>query len=815
MKNNGTYLNRRLQYCKNTINNLLNGSSKSKWCLICHFSLTICICSAQNSEELTVEKIMRDSKWLGISPTNIQWGVDSKTIYFEWDPENNGSLELYKITTSNQQPQEVSSSEKKKLQKNDIVYSENRNKILFERNGDIFLKKIGGKESQLTRTVEQERNPVFNENETEIIFQRDNNFYSISIINGQLRQLTNFVNDQPTDGELSQQDKWLMIDQLTNFEVLKQREEKKNLDNAEKVATQKEFPKKINLGDKTSLNSISISPDRRFVVFRVESQSEEIKNTVVPNYVTVSGYTENISARSKVGSSPSNLESRIYDRTQDRVYNISTENIPGIKDIPKYLEEYPDLLGQRRLNNEDRKVVISNPIWNPDGSQAVVDVRAQNNKDRWIMKLIPENGTLVPLERQHDEAWIGGPGVGRSFSSSELGWIDNNRIYFQSEETGYSHIYTMDVNDNSSKEQLTSGEYEVQTLHLANNREKFFFTANKEHPGITRFYEIKVNGGKPVQLTSMKGGNEIFLSPDEEWLAIRHSYTTRPWELYLQKNSAKAEAERITESTSDEFESYPWRDPEMVIFENRFGTKIYAQVFSPEVADPNKPAVVFIHSNGYLQNVHYRWSYHFREYMFNNLLVDKGYTVINIDYTASSGYGRNMRTGIYRHMGGKDLSDISDGTKWLIENYDVNPANIGMYGGSYGGFLTLMGLFTEPKVFKSGAALRSVTDWAHYNQGYTSNILNEPLTDEKAYQKSSPIYFAEGLEGHLLMTHGIIDVNVQFQDIIRLTQRLIELGKRDWELAVYPLEDHDFVEPSSWTDQYHRVLELFEATLKK
>jgi dipeptidyl aminopeptidase/acylaminoacyl peptidase len=199
--------------------------------------------------------------------------------------------------------------------------------------------------------------------------------------------------------------------------------------------------------------------------------------------------------------------------------------------------------------------------------------------------------------------------------------------------------------------------------------------------------------------------------------------------------------------------------------------------------------------------------------MFNNLLVDKGFTVINIDYTASSGYGREIRTGIYRHMGGKDLSDLTDGAKLLVEKYDVNPNYIGLYGGSYGGFLTLMGLFTEPDVFKSGAALRSVTDWAHYNQGYTSNILNEPLTDEKAYKRSSPIYFADGLKGNLLMTHGIVDVNVNFQDIVRLTQRLIELGKNNWELAVYPIEDHNFVEPTSWTDQYKRILKLFEETL--
>ncbi|WP_257214009.1 S9 family peptidase [Sphingobacterium sp. 1.A.5] len=253
----------------------------------------------------------------------------------------------------------------------------------------------------------------------------------------------------------------------------------------------------------------------------------------------------------------------------------------------------------------------------------------------------------------------------------------------------------------------------------------------------------------------------------------------------------------------------------MIKFQNRHGDDVYARVYPAKNPHPNKPAVVFVHGAGYLQNVHYWWSQYFREYMFNNMLADNGYTVIDIDYTASSGYGRNHRTGIYRHMGGKDLSDQVDGVKYLVDHYGVNPANVGIYGGSYGGFITLMGLFTEPDVFKSGAALRSVTDWAHYNHGYTANILNTPVEDPIAFKRSSPIYFADKLKGNLLMLHGMVDVNVQFQDIVRLNQRLIELGKENWELAVYPVEDHGFVQPSSWTDEYKRIFKLFENTLKK
>jgi dipeptidyl aminopeptidase/acylaminoacyl peptidase len=201
--------------------------------------------------------------------------------------------------------------------------------------------------------------------------------------------------------------------------------------------------------------------------------------------------------------------------------------------------------------------------------------------------------------------------------------------------------------------------------------------------------------------------------------------------------------------------------------------------------------------------------------MFHNFLADNGYTVLDIDYTGSAGYGRDFRTGIYRHMGGKDLTDQVDGAKLLVEKYGVNPKNIGIYGGSYGGFITLMALFTEPDVFAAGAGLRSVTDWAHYNHGYTANILNEPFNDEKAYQISSPINFAAGLKGRLLMCHGMLDLNVHFQDVVRLSQKLIELKKDNWELAVYPIEDHGFVEPTSWRDEYSRIYKLFEEELKK
>jgi len=224
-------------------------------------------------------------------------------------------------------------------------------------------------------------------------------------------------------------------------------------------------------------------------------------------------------------------------------------------------------------------------------------------------------------------------------------------------------------------------------------------------------------------------------------------------------------------------------------------------------------AVVFVHGAGYLQNVHLRYPYYFREQMFNNLLVQHGYVVIDMDYRASQGYGRDWRTAIYRQMGHPELEDLLDGKRWLVANAAADPARFGVYGGSYGGFMTLMALFRAPGEFAAGAALRPVTDWMQYENDYTAAILNEPQVDPLAYARSSPIEFASGLEDSLLICHGVIDDNVLFEDSMRLYERLIELHKDRFTLSPYPLDRHAFTNADSWLDEYKRIYRLFETEL--
>jgi len=778
------------------------------------FSLTICL-AQQKLDKLTVEKIMRDPKWIGTSPSNVYWGADGNSLYFNWNPDNLSSDSVYFITVTNHNPVKASVEQKQNIiPVYSTTWNQNRTACVFTKDGDVFFKDIKtGNTKRIIQTTEKETNPVFSFDDKKIVYTSNLNLYAWDIATGETMQLTNLESKDPEKKTtVTTEEQWLKNDQLQYLRVLKERKEKKDATDAYNKSLSPKELRSINIGEQILLG-LTISPDGRFVGYRLTKPSD-VKSTIVPNYVTESGFTSDIRGRTKVGEPQNNSEFFIYDRKKDTVFAIQTDSLPGIRDLPGYVKDYPKKFEQQIKEPPARPVVIGDISWSPNGTYAILDIRSQDNKDRWLMMFDPKATKLKLIDRQRDEAWIGGPGTG-GFSGTNTGWITENTFWFQSEVTGYSHLYTVNV-ESGEKKTLTSGKYEVQQADLSKDKKYFYITTNEVHPGEQQFYRLPVTGGKAERITTMTGANQVTISPDEKYIAILYSYSNKPWELYLQENKPGGKVEQITtKAMSDEFKSYPWRDPEIITFTARDGAQVPARLYKPAMPAPGKPAVLFVHGAGYLQNAHKWWSYYFREFMFNNLLADNGYYVLDIDYRASAGYGRDWRTAIYRHMGGKDLDDNVDGVNYLVKTYGVDPKRVGLYGGSYGGFITLMALFTTPDVFAAGAALRPVTDWANYNHGYTSAILNEPYNDSLAYRRSSPIYFAEGLRSHLLICHGMVDVNVHFQDAVKLTQRLIELGKDNWEIAPFPMEDHGFVEPSSWTDEYKRIFKLFETELKK
>jgi dienelactone hydrolase len=369
---------------------------------------------------------------------------------------------------------------------------------------------------------------------------------------------------------------------------------------------------------------------------------------------------------------------------------------------------------------------------------------------------------------------------------------------------------------------LTSGAFEVTDPVLSADGRWFYAVTNAESPVSHDVYRVPVSGGPLERLTHLQGVEAFWLDRASGRLLVKHSASYLPPQLAIASVGPGAVRE-LTDTRSPEYKARTWLAPDIITIPSSHGAgTLYAKLYRPAASGgaragavgPMRPAVVFVHGAGYMQDVHHRFPYYFREQMFHNLLVQRGYVVIDVDYRGSAGYGSAWRTAIYRQMGHPELEDLLDAKRWLVENAGVDAHRVGIYGGSYGGFMTLMALFRTPGEFAAGAALRPVTDWTQYDDEYTSNILNDPATDPLAYARSSPLEFAAGLADPLLICHGVIDDNVLFEDSMRLYERLIELHKQDFTLSPYPLDRHGFSNADSWLDEYGRVLRLFEAHLE-
>ncbi|MBZ5635898.1 MAG: prolyl oligopeptidase family serine peptidase [Acidobacteriia bacterium] len=744
--------------------------------------------SAQGKFLLTIDNIMRGPELYGYPPQDVRWSGDNQRIYFQWkqaiEPIDK-PLETWVVPRESGYPRKLSEEDARIAPPVSGDTTRDRKRTVYVRDGDIFLYDFStDKARQLTKTTDAEKDPRFTQDEKRVAFTRSDNLYVIDLANGQFEQFTDIKkspapSDKPAPGSsqefLQKQEKELLA-------AVRDRARQKDAEEAKK---KRENPRKaFELAERQTVKNLELCPSEKCVIALIQEGPKGDKPDNVPNYVTESGYTEEIKGRTNVGDPQERTRVAILDAVTGEVQWAD----PG--------------LGDRQVN-------LDLPLFNEQGNRAVMVVGSVDNKDRWIQLLDTASAKTTTLFHEHDDAWLDGPGY------ETLGWLKNgDEVYFESERDGWDHLYKVSALG-GDPQQLTSGKFEVTDVKLSQDGSKFYLRTSEAGLAEVQLYSMSIKGGPRTRITTEPGRHFVILSRDEKYLADVYSYVNRPPELYTALNTAGTVGVKRTDSPSKDFWNYPWQDAPIVQVPARDGAMIPARFFKPANYRPGGPAVVFVHGAGYLQNVGKWWSSNYpREYLFHHFLMEHGYMVLDMDYRASSGYGRDWRTAIYRHMGGKDLEDNLDGARWLVAQ-DADPKRIGIYGGSYGGFITLMAMFTSPDTFAAGAALRPVTDWAHYNHGYTSNILNMPQTDTDAYRQSSPIYFADGLKGALLIAHGMVDTNVFFQDTVRLVERLVELRKENWSVAMYPVENHGFVRPESWADEYKRIFKLFEDNLKR
>ncbi|MGH7546222.1 MAG: prolyl oligopeptidase family serine peptidase [Gemmatimonadota bacterium] len=735
--------------------------------------------SAGPGPELTIETIMRGPEFVGRSPSRLRWTPDGRSLTFVWRAPGDSAEFLYRVPRGGGTPERLSREDAERVEPwLSAVFSRDRRWAAYGRDGGVYLLDVSrGRTRLLTHEAGRVAHVQISEDGSVVYFLRELNLFRVTVGSGRVERLTDIQRGSRPTG----QERVLLDQQRELFDVFR-------LDSLRRVQGYPPFAaedtaigaKPVFIREKEEVDEYAVSSDGRRVALEVTREAPA-RLAWVPDYVTETGYTEEAPRkRSKVGDDQETIRMGVLD--------LETGDVTWVDH------------GQG-----DREVELRFRGWAPDGGALLALGIAADSKDRWVLVIDPETGASRVLDHLHDDAWIGGP------AWDEMGWLpEGDRVWFVSEATGFAHLYVV-PRVGGEATPLTEGPWEVTEVRISDDRKRFEIQTSEASPFERHLYTTPLEGGERVRLSESEGRHDGVWSPDGRRLAVLHSAANRPPELYLQDARPGAPARRITQSTTAAFRSFTWRVPEIVTFRAQDGADVPARLYRPET--PNGAAVVFVHGAGYLQNVHAWWSSYYREYMFHHILASRGYTVLDIDYRGSAGYGRDWRTGIYRHMGGADLSDQVDGARYLVGELGVDSARIGIYGGSYGGFITFMAMFTEPDVFAAGASLRPVTDWAHYNHGYTSRILNLPQDDAEAYERSSPIYFAEGLKGALLICHGMVDQNVHFQDTVRLVQRLIELGKTNWEVAIYPVEDHGFRHASSWTDEYRRILRLFEENL--
>ncbi|MFK8044457.1 MAG: prolyl oligopeptidase family serine peptidase [Crocinitomicaceae bacterium] len=755
---------------------------------------------------LTLEEIMAGNDFIGHQPNNIVWGPDNNTIYFKWKENSKMLTSLYALNIKSQLAKKIKRENLYALPIKGYQTNSEKSAFYFQNNDRLYF--VDKKENKL---IYQSAHPfrlfqVIDKNK--VIISQRKEYFLFDHSKGVLKQCIGFKkNNESAPTELS----YLEKQQIELFQFIrdensedKRKQEFDSIQNLSEVAN-------FNLSS-NSIGLLSFDKTVSFAILRTD-QYPKNKNTEIEENITVSGYSQQIQARPKVGAENPDHQLFWIDLKTKKQGEIDLADLPGIKKNANYLQIFNS---QIDLNRDTPKATICTQIiMNDLGTSALLEIKSYDNKDRWIAVFDIKSKSLKCVDHQHDDAWIGGPGIsGWNMVPGNIGWMEeDNMVYFQSEKTGYSHLYSHNISGGKTSA-LTSGNFEIYKAELSGDGSKFYITSNKSGAANRSFYHFKISNKKWTNILNKAGKYEVTVSPTEDQLAIRYSYKNKPWELYTAANTDGAEIIQITNSQSSSFKKYNWREPDIVAFKNQKEVSVSARLFKPEDSINNGAAIQFVHGAGYLQNAHNWWSAYYREYMFHNLLCDLGYTVIDIDYTASEGYGRDFRTGIYRHMGGQDLDDQIAGRQYLIDKHGIDPKKVGIYGGSYGGFITIMALLKYPGYFQCGAAIRSVTDWAHYNHAYTSNILNTPETDSIAFRQSSPIYFANNLEDELLILHGMIDDNVQFQDVVRLNQRFIELGKKSFTMALYPVEPHGFVKTSSWIDEYSRILKLFNTHLR-
>jgi dipeptidyl aminopeptidase/acylaminoacyl peptidase len=472
----------------------------------------------------------------------------------------------------------------------------------------------------------------------------------------------------------------------------------------------------------------------------------------------------------------------------------------------------------------------SEPIWSRDGKQiAFIRIPTSREASAFGPRRAGRPWSIRIAEVETGagrQVWRADDGDGSVFrgvvADDQLLWTSDNAIVFPWEKDGWTHLYSIPASSESGKATLlTPGEFEVEHVSVSPDAKEIVYSSNQGDIDRRHIWRLPTAGGRPA--TAVTSGTGLEWSPvtasDGKTIAFLRSDARRPDRAAIVVGSGSPQ-DLAPETVPSEFPETALVEPQQVIFNGADGLKIHGQLFLPRNLDSSKrhPAVLFFHGGSRRQMLlgwHYMYYYR-NAYAMNQFLANHGYIVLSVNYRSGIGYGMKFREALnYGATGGSEFNDVMGAGLYMRSRTDVDPQHIGVWGGSYGGYLTAMALSRASDLFAAGVDMHGVHDWNITIRNFVPAY--DPAANPNAARlafESSPLSSVKTWRSPVLLIHGDDDRNVPFSETVHLVEALRNQGV-EFEQLIFPDEIHDFLAQSDWLRAYHASADFFDRHLKK
>ncbi|MGC1243456.1 MAG: S9 family peptidase [Chryseosolibacter sp.] len=397
----------------------------------------------------------------------------------------------------------------------------------------------------------------------------------------------------------------------------------------------------------------------------------------------------------------------------------------------------------------------------------------------------------------------------------DLTYLDDGKQFiYTSESEGFKHLYLYSI-DGKLIRKLTSGSYDVSQFKGFDQKNRIcYYTSTEVSPLERHFYSVSFDGKKKTKLSSAQGTHDINMSPDFQFYIDHHSSASHPTivTLYRTKKNATVKVLERNEELVARATEYGVIPKEFFSFKGADGTMLNGYMLKPSDFNPSKtyPVMVYQYSGPGSQEAEDAWAG--RHFYFHQVLAQKGYIVAVIDPRGTGGRGEQFKKVTYKQLGKYELEDHLAGARYLASLEYVDGDRLGIWGWSYGGYMSSLALTKGAGVFKLGIAVSPVTNWRFYDTIYTERFLQTPQLNPDGYDLNSPLTYAEKLDGHFLLVHGTGDDNVHVQNSIVLQDALVNAGKQ-FDSFYYPDKHHGIQGPETRHHLYTMMLNFIEKNL--